>query len=192
MKKFFIAGFISGASIATISLPSAKSANPIEQCVQIMVSNADPDEVPYYLMQKRSPHDYQDVYNLVTQHPKLLKGIIHDGKTFAMLCVQRGYADVLERLINENYPVDLATPCNVWGPHEPETTVLHELLGQVWQIRFFKDAFSEDYSKCITRLTKLIINEYPDLLDLSVNGANTARSKAIYRQLYDLIPRDLP
>lgn len=103
---FFIACFI---ACATILLPS-QAESSAEQLVRIMISNTNiKDQIPYILTMKRNPNDYQDVYNLAIKNPKLLKGIIHDGQTFAMLCVQRGYADVLERLINEDYLVDLAT-----------------------------------------------------------------------------------
>lgn len=194
MKKlFFIAGFIACANIAITLLPS-QAESSVQQLVRIMMSSTNTeDQVPYILTKKRHPNDYQNVYNLVIKHPKLLKGIIHDGRTFAMLCVQRGYADVLARLINEDYPVDLITPCNLYGPHEPQTTVLHRLLSEVWKLRKFKDIYSEDYTECITGLTKLIIDKYPGLLDTPVNRARTAGNNAIFLWgLYDLIPRDLP
>ena len=124
----------------------------------------------------------------------MLKGIIHDGQTFAMLCVQRGYADILERLINENCPVDLATPCNLCGPHEPQTTVLHKLLAQVSTLRVLKSIYPEDYITHITGLTKLIINKYPELLDMPVNRERTARKQALFHHgnINDLIPNNLP
>lgn len=188
MKKLF---FIACVTIAT-TLLSSQSESSVEQLVRIMMSDTN-DSCPYNLTMRRNPNDYQNVYNLATKHPELLKGIIHNGKTFAILCVQRGYADVLERLINENRLVDLATPCNSCGPHEPQTTVLHELFREVSGFRRFKNVWPEDYVARITELTKLIINKYPDLLDIPVNRADTARDRAIFwGNLYDLIPRNLP
>ena len=198
MKKlFFIAYFITCATTAATIL-SSQAESPVEQLVRIMLSNTNPkDKCSYVLARERKPNDYQDVYNLATKYQKLLKGIIHDGRTFAMLCVEKGHADVLARLINEDYLVDLATPCNVWGPHEPQTTVLHKLLSEVWKLRSFKDLYSEEYIARISELTKLIINKYPDLLDIPVNRARTARNEALSRcggaYIGDLIPpRDLP
>lgn len=192
MKKLFFIAYLIACTHTAIASRSSQANNPVEQFVRIMMSNTNPeDQIPYFLTKKRNSNDYQDVYNLATKHPKLLKGIIHDGQTFAMLCVQRGHADVLERLINEGYPVDLTTPC-LDESRECQTTVLHNLLGQVWQVRLIKESYSEDYSARITGLTKLIINKYPDLLDIPVNKARTARSKALERNLYDLIPRNIP
>lgn len=196
MKKlFFILCLIVCAHSAATELPS-QAESSVEQLVRIMMSNTKRwDQCPSILAEKRNPNDYQEVYNLATKHPKLLKGIIHDGRTFAMLCIQRGYADVLERLINEDYPVDITTPCNLYAnPDEPETTVLHILFLEVSKVRKFKDCHSEDYIERITGLTKLIINKDPSLLDMPVKKAPTARSQAIFlwRNLGDLIPRDLP
>lgn len=194
MKKLF---FIACVAIAT-TLLSSQSVSPVEQLVRIMKSTAEDKRytAPCNLARERNPNDYQDVYNLVTKHPELLKGIIYDGRTFAFLCVERGYADVLERLINEGSPVDLATPCYECGPHEPQTTVLHELFREVAGFRICKNAFPEDYVVRITELTKLIINKYPDLLDIPVYRNRTARDQARFwgdcGGLYDLIPRNLP
>lgn len=193
MKKlFFIACFIACANSATTELPS-QAESSVKQLIRIMMSNNTKDKPPYILTKERNPNDYQDVYNLAIKHPKLLKGIIHDGRTFAMLCLQRGYADVLERLINEDCLVDLATPCNLNGPHNPQTTVLHKLFSEVSKLRNFKDFHSEDYIAGIIELTKLVIKKYPALLDIPVKNARTARNDAIFlwRNLGDLIPRDL-
>ncbi|MCC7414950.1 MAG: ankyrin repeat domain-containing protein [Epsilonproteobacteria bacterium] len=147
------------------------------------------DEHPYTLAQNRNPHDYENVYTLATEHPTLLSGIIHKEQTFAMLCVKGGYADVLERLINEGRPVDLATPCNLDGPHEPQTTVLHELLHHVFMLRTFKTSYLEAYTEKITGLTRLIIKKDPGLLDVPVKKARTARQKVIsLLDLHGLIP----
>lgn len=179
-KKVLIASFLalSGALIVA-GTSTLQAESPVEQCVRIMMSNRD--ECPYTLRKKRNLNDYQDIYNLAIKHPVLLKGIIHDGQSFAMLCVKRGHADVLERLINENSSVDLATPCSLYFPEEPQTTVLHQLLREVSKMRTFRDVYSEDYIAHITELTKLVIDKYPDLLDMPINKAKTARH-TIYMQ----------
>lgn len=188
-KKVLVASFLvlSGALIA-LGTSTLQAESPVEQCVRIMMSNRD--ECPYTLRKKRNPNDYQDIYNLTIKYPELLKGIIHDGDTFAMFCVKRGYADILERLINENSSIDLTTPCSVYFPEEPQTTVLHKLLREVSKMRAFGDVYSEDYITHITELTKLVIDKYPDLLDMPVNKAKTARQQ-IYMQdnVSDLIYR---
>lgn len=178
MKKlFFIAWFIVCATSATLLLPS-QAGSPVEQLIHIMMSNARCD-CPYTLAEKRNPNDYQDVYNLAKKHQKLLKGIIHNGRTFAMLCIERGYADVLERLLNDGCLVDLATPCNLFGFHEPQTTVLHQLLREVSKLRRFKKYYPECYIARITALIELIINKYPDLVDVPVNRARTVRQEVL-------------
>lgn len=185
MKKlFFIACFI--ASSTGASLASSQEEGSAEQLIRIMMKTKG--DIPAYdLTSDRNPNDYQNVYNLAIKYPQLLKGIIHDGRTFAMLCVERGYADVLERLINEDYPVDLATPCNLYGLNEPQTTVLHRLISEVAKVRLCK-YYPEDYATPITTLTKLIINRYPDLLDMHVKGTRSAGFWALELHLYDLIP----
>jgi hypothetical protein len=160
----------------------------VDQLVHIMIRDSK-HESPYNLSKERNPNDYQDVYNLVIKHPELMQGIIQDGRTFAMLCVERGYADLLARLINENCPIDLAKPCNMCGPHNPQTTVLHRLFSQVRSMSRFKNAFPEDYIAGITNLTKLIINKYPDLLDIEVDREQTAREFARFWEVSYLIPR---
>ncbi len=187
MKKlFFIAYLIACTNIATV-LISAQTESSVEQLVRIMMSGTNTKDVPAALLaKKRSPDDYQDVYDLVTKHPKLLKGIIHDHRTFAMLCVQRGYSDLLACLIKKGLPVDLATPCNLIGLDEPQTTVLHILLSEVWKLRKF-NCYSEEYTACITKLTKLIIKKYPELLDMPVYRSRTAGMHAHGRGLFDLI-----
>ena len=149
----------------------------VEQLVRIMMRDAKHKD-HYNLFKYRKPNDYQALYNLVITHPELMQGIIHDGRTFAMLCVERGYADLLVRIINENWPIDFATPCNMYGPHEPQTTVLHRLFGQMRSMGWFKDGFPEDYVATITELTKLIINKYPNLLDIKIYREQTARARA--------------
>ncbi len=191
----FMACFIAYANIATTSCqPQAES--PVEQLVRIMISDTDckPSGCKdrYTLAEKRNPNDYQDVYDLATEHSELLQGIIHNERTFAMLCVERGYADVLARLINKSYPVDLATPCYLYGPSEPQTAVLSILFYTFNALHKFKGWPPEDYSTLITRLTKLIINKYPDLLDIELDRARTPRQEAEFLELGDLIPSDLP
>lgn len=188
MKKlFFIALFMVCANIVTASYQlQAKSS--VELLVRIMIRDSK-HESPYNLSKERNPNDYQDVYDLVINHPELMQGIIQDGRTFAMLCVERGYADLLAQLINENCPIDLATPCNMCGPHEPQTTVLHRLFGQIRSMSWFKNAFPEDYIEGITELTKLIIKKYPDLLDMKIDREQTARQYAWSCELAYLIPR---
>lgn len=189
MKKlFFLACFIAYASTG-VSLASSQEEGSADQLIRIMMKTKG--NIPAYdLTRDRNPNDYQNVYNLAIKYPQLLKGIIHDGRTFAMLCVERGYADVLERLINEDHPVDLATPCNLLGPNEPQTTVLHRLISEVSKTRFCK-FYSEDYATRITALTKLIINRYPDLLDMRVKGTRSAGFWALELHLNDLIPPHL-
>jgi len=190
MKKlFFISWFIVCITIATGLLPS-QTDDSVEKLVHIMVSGANTKDLPSsILMERRNPNDYQDVYDLVIKNPTLLKGIIHDGRTFAMLCVKRGHPDLLERLIAEGHPVDLATPCNLIGPHEPQTTVLHELFGENCKLRgFSKSCYPEEYIALITRLTKLIINKYPQLLDVPIDRNRTARQQASFWDVDYLIP----
>src|SRR3972149_5634184 len=182
---FFIALFIVCVNIVTASCQlQAKSS--VEQLVHIMIRDTK-DDSPYLLTKNRNPSDYQDVYNLATKHPKLLNGIIHDGQTFAMLCVKRGYADLLASLIKEGYPVDLATPCYECGPDNPQTTVLHIVFRQIMipgGNYFIRNCFPEDYIASIEELAKLIINKCPDLLDAPLNRAPTARSRAREWNLY--------
>ena len=106
-----------------------------------------------------------------------------------MLCVKRGYSDLLTRLINEDCPIDLTTPCNLCGPHEPQTTVLHALFSAILSMGWFKKLYPEDYIERITELTKLIIKKYPDLLDMEIDREKTARHYAWYWGLGYLIPR---
>ena len=185
MKKSLIFVLILACVINT-----AKPKSPVEQVVRIMMRDAN-HEAPSLLFKHRSPNDYQEVYDLVIKHPELMQGIIQDGRTFAMLCVERGYADLLARLINENCLIDLATPCNMCGPHNPQTTVLHNLFGQVRSMNLYwlKNAFPEDYIASIAELTKLIINKYPDLLDIEVDREQTARECARDWNVAYLIPR---
>jgi hypothetical protein len=151
---------------------------------------SDPD--PDTLMKDRDANNPQLLYNLVTEYPELLQGIVHAGQTFALLCVNRGYADVLTRLINEDYPVDLATPCELYGPTEPQTCVLKQLLFEVKKVRLCKECYTKVYEEIITDLTKLIIKKYPNLLDLSLRKAETPRQEIIgdcisgFYNLYDL------
>lgn len=175
MRKItLIAIFIASVNITTSFLMS-QTKSPIERLVEIMTAN--PGDTPSLLFAERKPQDSQDIYDLATEHQELLKGVIHDKRTFAMLCVHRGYADVLERLINEGYPVDLATPCNLFGPNNPQTTTLHELLSAVRGFRAcYFAAPPEDYKTSIIKLAKLIIEKYPDLLDAPVHLQDTARS----------------
>ena len=177
MKKlFFIAFFSICANIFTASSQlQAKSSD--EQLADIMIRDTNHDS-PYNLLKERTPSDYQAVYDLVIMHPELLQGIIYNGQTFAMLCVKRGYTDLLAHLINESYPIDFTTPCNLYGPHNPQTTVLHQLFGQIRSFGWFKGAFPDDYIEDITELTKLIINKYPDLLDMEIDREQTARQRA--------------
>jgi hypothetical protein len=175
---------------------SSKADSPVEQIIRIMISNTEKHLSRYDLEKKRNSNDHQNVYTLATQHRQLLKGIIHNERTFAMLCVERGYNDVLARLIDEDYPVDLTTACYLIGPHECQTTVLHELFAQVSTLRRFREHFPQDYIERITALTKLIINKYPGLLDTPVNRARTVRQEVEFSwsdcNLRNLIPpRDL-
>lgn len=149
--------------------------NPIGRVVRIMTRNANQD-TPSLLFRDRNPHDYQDVYNLAINHPELMQGIIKDGRTFAMLCVERGYSDLLARLINENYPVDLTTPCTLDGPENPQTTILHILFREGHDWYWLKKP--ADYKASVTELIKLIINKYPDLLDMKLDRQCTARQCA--------------
>jgi len=194
MKKlFFISWFIVCITAAT-GLLHSQTDDSVEKLVHIMVSGDTTKDLPSsLLMGRRNPNDYQDVYDLVIKNPTLLKGIIHDGQTLAMLCVKRGYPDLLERLIVEEHPVDLATPCNLIDPDEPQTTVLHALLGQYWTVSgFLSSSYSEEYIELIKRLTKLILNKYPQLLDVRIDRNRTARQQAFFWGLGYLIPSDLP
>lgn len=175
-----------GASAGT-ALSQLQVKSPVEQLVDIMMRDTK-NESPYTLLNERTPNDYQAVYVLVLKHPELLQGIIHDGQTFALLCVKRGYTDLLTRLINENSPVDLTTPCRVCGPENPETTVLHALFGQVRSMQWFQTTFPEDYIEDIKELTKLIINKRPDLLDMEIDRGKTARQFAYSSEVGHLVP----
>jgi hypothetical protein len=187
MKKlFFIALFIVCANTVTASCQlQAKSS--VEQLVHIMIRDTKHDS-PCILSEEKTPDEYQAVYDLVIKHPELMQGIIHNGRTFAMLCVERGYADLLAHLINMNHPIDFATPCNMCGLHNPQTTVLHKLFGQVRSMGWFKNAFPEDYREEIADLTKLIIKKYPDLLDMKIDREPTARERAREWNVDYLIP----
>ena len=187
MKKlFFIALFIVCANTVTASCQlQAKSS--VEQLVHIMTRDTKNDS-PCILSEEKTPDDYQAVYDLVIKHPELMQGIIHNGRTFAMLCVERGYADLLAHLINMNRPIDLATPCNMCGLHNPQTTVLHQLFAQIRSMDWFKNAFPKDYSEGIADLTKLIIKKYPDLLDMEIDREPTARKRAREWNVDYLIP----
>jgi hypothetical protein len=188
-KSFFIPCFVLYITSVTALLLSHTESS-VEQLTRIMMSNTK-HQIPHLLTKERSPNDYQDIYDLATKHQELLKGIIYDGQTFAMLCVKRGYADVLERLINEDCFVDLATPCYLYGIDEPETTVLHQLFFEVGKARRWKQEkfYSEDYTERITALTKLIISKHPNLLDIPLKNEMTAGNYAIFHHnLYDLVP----
>ena len=188
MKKlFFIALFIVCANTVTASC-KLQAKNSVEQLVHIMIRDTKHDS-PCILSEEKTPDEYQAVYDLVIKHPELMQGIIHNGRTFAMLCVERGYADLLAHLINMNHPIDLATPCNMCGLHNPQTTVLHKLFGQVRSMGWFKNAFPEDYREEIADLTKLIIKKYPDLLDMKIDREPTARERAREWNVDYLIPR---
>lgn len=176
MKKlFFIALFIVYANVVTVSC-QIQTKN-VEQLVHIMMRETEHNS-PYNLLKERTPGDYQAVYDLAIKNPELLQGIIYDGQTFAMLCIKRGYADLLTRLIHENCSIDFNTPCNLYSPDEPQTTVLHELFGQIHSMKRFKDCFPKDYIEDITELTKLIIKNNPDLLDMKIERQKTARNYA--------------
>lgn len=153
--------------------------SPIERIASIMMCDTD-HKVPYQLFKHRDPHHYQELYELVTQHPELMQGIILDGRTFAMLCVQRGYTDLLARLINENYSIDVAMPCYLYGLENPQTTVLHQLFGQFRSMTFsfLKDAFPKEYIADINDLIQLIISKYPELLDMNIDREPSARMRA--------------
>jgi len=185
---FFIACFMLCATSAMAFFSSGKDAT--EQLVRIMMSNTK-DRKPYLLEKNRNPSDYHNVYNLAIKNPKLLKGIVHDEKTFAMLCITSGYADVLERLITEDYGVDLTTPCQLYSWSSSTSVVLDQLLYEVSKLRESKD-YPEDYSARIRRLTKLIINKYPDLLDTVRKRQHLDRNRQLNDILYDLFPRGLP
>lgn len=175
---------LNGIFGAALFQPQAKS--PAEQLVKIMMQDTEV-ESPYNLLKRRTFDDYQVVYDLVLMYPELLQGIIHDGQTFALLCIQRGYSDLLTSLINENLPVDLTTPCNLCGLENPQTTVLHVLFGQIQTMQLFEKFYPEDYINGITELTKLIINKCPDLLDMKIDREKTARESARYYNLDHLI-----
>ena len=191
MKKlFFIALIFCYANIAVASYqPQPKSS--VEQLVHIMIQDSD-ESAPSIYFRDKTPDDYQAVYDLVKKHPELLQGIIYNGQSFAMLCIKRGYSDLLMHLINEGCLVDLTTPCNLCGLHNPQTTVLHELFGQLRSMNWYwlRSAFPEDYIEHITDLTKLIIKTFPELLDMKLGrGVETARQCAVSYNLGYLIPR---
>ncbi len=166
-----------------------QSKSPVEQLVHIMMMHDTENKAPYTLLNERTPNDYQAVYNLAVKNPELRQGIIHNGQTFALLCVNRGYFDLLTHLINEGFEVDFTTPCRLCGIENPQTTILHVLFGQIRQTQWFTSLFPEDYIKGIKELIKLIINECPGLLDLDIDREVTARKRAWNYNLAYLIPK---
>ena len=197
MKKvFFFTSVIVYVLIATPLFPS-KAESPVEQLVGIMVPNPTSSRDEWQeglgkLILNRNPEDYERVYELATKYPELLSGIVYNRGTLAMLCIKRGYLDLLECLIDQGYPVDLATPCYLLGFDNPPTTVLYELIIRIWFIRnhsWFCN--NQAINESIIRLTKLIIRNNPDLLDITFPRTWSPRQKIQENDLNDLIPPEL-
>ena len=200
MKKvFYFLSVIVCVLIATPLFPS-KAESPVEQLVDIMVPNAASsrniwDDSLELLISDRNSGDYERVYELVTKYPELLSGVIYNEGTLAMLCIRRGYLDVLERLIDQGYSVDLATPCYLLGFDNPPHTVLYELVFQIAFRRnhswLFQSQEAVNVTENIIRLAKLIIRNNPDLLDLTFPRSWSPRERIRMDGGKDLIPPEL-
>jgi hypothetical protein len=111
------------AAFSTLVCP-LQAESSIDQLVEIMILENAPgrdNDCPYHLFIFRDLNRSQCVYDLVTKHPELLQGILYNGQTFAMICANRGCWDVLERLFFEDFPLDFAKSCELFGPYEPHT-----------------------------------------------------------------------
>lgn len=199
MKKVFIlfAGIIICVLNTTPLFPS-KAESPVEQLVSIMVPNQTSSRYEWVdrtdILINRN--DYDRVYEIATKYPELLKGYVYtkdaNKGTFAMLCIKRGYVNLLECLINEGYPVDLATPCYLLGPDNPPTTVLYELIVNIGLRRQCSFVYqNRAFDESAIRLAKLIIQNNPDVLDITFHRAGSPRDKIREYGLGNLIPPDL-
>lgn len=173
------------------ALGQTQTESPTQQLARIMRLSDDQRSAPifYQCIRDRDPNEAQRLYTLVIEHPELLQGVVYDGQTFSMLCVQRGYLDLFERLLNEDAPMDLTTPMKLNGPKEPSTSTLNQLIKYLRGVVLFRSMYPEEYIEKMFALTKLTIKKHPNLLDLPLERSRTARQQLINDNLSSLIPK---
>ncbi len=134
------------------------------------------------------------IYNHVVRHPELLQRVIKKDprQTFAMICLNTGRHCLLQEILEQNYTVDLTTPCEKrsrFNKHRTliKSTVLTSLFHQL-DPSFVQDKHSWKIVNT-RRLAQVIIQRHPELLNITEDNGISPRNLATQLGLSRLLPQ---